>query len=141
MQIVGRKGKKWRRGEGRGEKGNSPFLRVLFSCFLFFFVCSRPKRPFPSFFEPHCENNAKCKVFVMKISLHSYANKSNSHMESFELSLAFIMRFTATQKWPIPARSNSEKRTNPHGNACYAATKILPYCFCYQEFANCSLQY
>ena len=27
-------------------------------------------RPFPSCFEPHYESEAKCKVFVMKISFH-----------------------------------------------------------------------
>ena len=37
----------------------------------------------------------------MKISFHSYANKTNFHMKSFALSLAFIVRFTATRKWPI----------------------------------------
>ena len=41
------------------------------------------------------------KLFVMKISFHSYANKTNFHMKSFALSLAFIMRFNETQKWPI----------------------------------------
>ena len=56
-------------------------------------------RPFPSCFEPHYESEAKCKVFVMKISFHSYANKTN--MKSFSLSLPFIARFTATRKWPI----------------------------------------
>ena len=58
-------------------------------------------RPFPSCFEPHYESEAKCKVFVMKISFHSYANKTNFHLRSFALSLAFIVRFTATRKWPI----------------------------------------
>ena len=48
-------------------------------------------RPFPSCFEPHYESEAKCKVFFfMKISSHSYANKTN-----------FIVRFTATWKWSI----------------------------------------
>ena len=37
----------------------------------------------------------------MKISFHSYANKTNFHMNSFALSLAFIVRFTTTRKWPI----------------------------------------
>ena len=37
----------------------------------------------------------------MKISLLSDANKTNFHMKGFALSLAFIMRFTATRKWPI----------------------------------------
>ena len=43
----------------------------------------------------------KCKVFVMKISFYSYANKNNFHMKSFALTFAFMVRFTATQKWPI----------------------------------------
>ena len=58
-------------------------------------------RPFPSCFEPHYKSEARCKVFIMKISFHSYANKTNFHMKSFALSLAFIMRFTSTRKWPI----------------------------------------
>ena len=58
-------------------------------------------RPFSTCFEPHYESEAKCKVFVMKISFHSYANKTNFRMKSFALSLTFIVRFTATQKWPI----------------------------------------
>ena len=37
----------------------------------------------------------------MKISFHSYANKTNFHMKSFALSLAFIVSFTGTRKWPI----------------------------------------
>ena len=58
-------------------------------------------RPFPSCFEPHYESEAKCKVFVMKSSFHSYANKTNFHMKRFALSLAFIVRFTAIRKWSI----------------------------------------
>ena len=56
---------------------------------------------FPCCFEPHCQSEAKCKVFIMKISFHPNANKTNFQMKSFVRSLAFIMRFTATQKWPI----------------------------------------
>ena len=44
---------------------------------------------------------AKCKVFIMKISFHSYENKTNCYMKNIVLSVAFIMRFTATRKWPI----------------------------------------
>ena len=58
-------------------------------------------RPFPSCFEPHYESEAKCKVFVKEISFHSYANKTNFHMNSFAFSLACIVRFTATRKWSI----------------------------------------
>ena len=32
-------------------------------------------RPFPSYFEPHYESEASCKVFIMKISFYSYAKK------------------------------------------------------------------
>ena len=58
-------------------------------------------RPFRSCFEPHYESEAKCKVFIMKISCHSSAEKITFYMKSLVLSLAFIMRFTATRKWPI----------------------------------------
>ena len=37
----------------------------------------------------------------MKIIFHSHTNKTNFHMKSFARSLAFIVRFTATRKWPI----------------------------------------
>ena len=57
--------------------------------------------PFPSCIEPRYESEAKCKAFIMKISFHSYANKTNFHMKSCALGLAFIMRYTATWKWPI----------------------------------------
>ena len=50
------------------------------------------------FSEPHCQSEAKYKVFIVKISFNSYANKTNFHMESLALTLAFIMRFTATRK-------------------------------------------
>ena len=74
---------------------------------LYFFDFSKMReirktnRPFPSCFEPHYESEAKCKVFVMKISFYSYANKTNFHMNSFAFSLACIVRFTATRQWSI----------------------------------------
>ena len=37
----------------------------------------------------------------MKISFHSHANKTNFHIKSFALNLAFIVRFIATRKWSI----------------------------------------
>ena len=36
-----------------------------------------PTRPFPSCLESHYESEARCKAFIMKISFHSYANKSS----------------------------------------------------------------
>ena len=50
---------------------------------------------------PQYESEAKCRVFIMKISFHSYANKTDFHMKTFTLILAFIRRFTATRKWLI----------------------------------------
>ena len=64
-------------------------------------VNGQSNRPFPSSLEPHYESEAKCKAFVMKMSFHSYANKTNFHMKSVALSLAFIARLTATRKWAI----------------------------------------
>ena len=58
------------------------------------------KRKFHSCFEPHYESEAKCKVFIMKDSFHSY--KTNFLIKSFAFNLVFIMRFTATRKWPVP---------------------------------------
>ena len=58
-------------------------------------------RIFPSCFEPYCESEAKCKVFYYEKQFHSYANKTNFHMKSFVLCLAFIMRHTTTRKWTI----------------------------------------
>ena len=51
-------------------------------------VIGQTNRPFPSCFEPHYESEAKFKVYVMKISFHSYANKTNFNMKSFALRFA-----------------------------------------------------
>ena len=40
-------------------------------------------RPFPSCFEPHYESEASCIVFIIEISFHSQANKTNFNMKSF----------------------------------------------------------
>ena len=39
----------------------------------------------------------------MNISFYSNANKTNFHLKSFALSIAFIARFTASQQWPFKA--------------------------------------
>ena len=44
--------------------------------------CMRKNGPFLSCCEPHYESEATCKVFVRKISFHSYANKTNFHVKS-----------------------------------------------------------
>ena len=76
-------------------------------------------KPFPSCFEPRCESEAKSKVFILKISFHSYGKKTNSHMKSYALDIAFITRFEATRKWLIqlikPKISfHSHSRTHHH---------------------------
>ena len=84
------------------------FLRERLCTLFALFVKIAGNRPFPSCFEPHYESEAKCKFFVLIISFHSYANKTNFNMKSLALSLAFIVRFTATRKWPISvARANN----------------------------------
>ena len=50
------------------------------------------------YFEPHCESEAKCKVFVMKISSFIHMQ---TKLKSFALlSLVFMARFTTTRKGP-----------------------------------------
>ena len=66
-------------------------------------------RPFPSCFKPHCKSEDKCKVFIMKISFHPYANKMNFHTKSFALSLAFVTRFTTKLENGIFPSTISEK--------------------------------
>ena len=77
-------------------------------------------RPFTSCCEPHFESGAKCKVYIMKITFHSYINKTNFHNKSFAVSLALIMRFTATRKWPIVL-----ERTNPEDSDTQLATLFM----------------
>ena len=48
----------------------------------------------------HYENEAKCKVFIIKNNFLSNANETDFHMKSIALSLAFTIRFIATRKWP-----------------------------------------
>ena len=61
----------------------------------------RPHCDLRSAISDHMETSLKCKGFVMKISFHSHANKTNFHLKSFAFSLAFTVRFTATRKWPF----------------------------------------
>ena len=72
--------------------------------------------PFPSCSEPHSESEANCKVIITKISFHSYSNKTSFHMKSFALSLAFIMRFTATRKMAYQIASLADRRSPSHAN-------------------------
>ena len=58
------------------------------SAFISALSCVRRNRH-PICFESHYESEASCIVYILKISLHSYANKTNfhDHMKCFVLSL------------------------------------------------------
>ena len=53
-------------------------------------------------------------VRKMKISFHSDGNKIDFHMKSFALSLAFVMKFKATPKWPIIKMISPFTRPSPY---------------------------
>ena len=63
--------------------------------------CFGTNRPFPSCCEPHYESEAKRYVFLSKLVFIHMQIKLIFLWKAFALSLAFIMRFTATRKWPI----------------------------------------
>ena len=50
---------------------------------------------------PHYEIEASCIVLTIKISFHSYANKTYFDMKSIAVSLAFVMAFKPTRKWAM----------------------------------------
>ena len=80
-------GKKRKRSEENGESAPAPSIPDTPSTpATEEGLCTTTKKPFPSYFEPHYENEALCIVFIMKISFQSYANKTNFHMKSFTLS-------------------------------------------------------
>ena len=89
-------------------------------CFCRLFIANRKLKPAPSHQTFRTEilypsqighfrvalnlimkSRLSAKFKLGKLCFHSYANETNFHMKCFELSLAFIMRFTATRKWPI----------------------------------------
>ena len=47
-------------------------------------------RPFPSCSQPHYKSQVSCIVSILKISFHSYTNKTSFHMKSFAIGLASI---------------------------------------------------
>ena len=58
-------------------------------------------RPFPSSAPPPFQSEAKCEVFVMKISFIHIEIGSNYHNKNFALRLALKERLRRTRKWPI----------------------------------------
>ena len=59
----------------------------------------------------------------MQSFYHSYANKTNFRMKSFALSLAFMMRFKATRKWPITVRTRKASTLELFLESCCVATE------------------
>ena len=55
----------------------------MLSLFLAASLPDKGNGPFSSCFEPHYEGEASCIVFIMKISLLSYANETNFHIKIF----------------------------------------------------------
>ena len=55
-------------------------------------------RPFPSYFGPHYDSEASCKVFIMIISFHSYANKTNFHNKNSEMAYSLGTNITAKHR-------------------------------------------
>ena len=98
---------------GKKNKHRSPDVR-LESPGVCAALQSNANRPFPNRFEPHYESKAKSKVFIMKISFHSNANKTNFYMKNFALSLALIMKFTATRKRPIDQTRGDSENSSHH---------------------------
>ena len=58
-------------------------------------------RPFPSSKKSHFQNEAKCEIFVVKMSFICIIIKNHFHINGFALSLALKVRFFGTRKWPI----------------------------------------
>ena len=58
-------------------------------------------RSFPSSKKFHFQNEAKCEIFVAKMSFICIIIKNHFHINGFALSLALKVRFFGTRKWPI----------------------------------------
>jgi len=58
-------------------------------------------KPFPSSKKFHFQNEAKCEIFVVKMSFICIIIKNHFHINGFALSLALKVRFFGTRKWPI----------------------------------------
>ena len=59
-----------------------------------------PNRPLLSFKNPHFQNEAERKAFLV-MSFICMRLKNHFHINGFALSLAFKQRSRSTQKWPI----------------------------------------
>ena len=64
-------------------------VRLFVQIFVAHFLTEGFNTQFPGFFKPRYQSKAKCNVFTMKISVHSYANKT-------------------TRNWPISNLKYSE---------------------------------
>ena len=80
-------------------------MRVMFSTYVVLGLRAgfhqRWNRPFPSSPQPPFQSEAKCEVFVMKISFIHIEIWTNYHNKNFALRLALKERLRGTRKWPI----------------------------------------
>ena len=58
-------------------------------------------RPFQSGKNSHCQKEATCKMFLVKMRFICMRIKSDLHINGFTLSLALKQRLGATRKRPI----------------------------------------
>ena len=68
---------------------------------------------------------ASLSYFRMKISFHSYANKTNFHMKSFALSLAFVLWLKASRNWPIVVGYTKKKESDSRMKQNFHCTLYL----------------
>ena len=58
-------------------------------------------RPYPSSWNPHFQNEAKCSTFLVKMSFIGMRIKNHFHIKGWELNLVLKQRPGGTWKWPI----------------------------------------
>ena len=66
-----------------------------------FNVADLYNKPFPNSFQPPFQSEARCEVFVMKISFIHIEIRTNYHNKNFALRLALKDRLMGARKWPL----------------------------------------
>ena len=68
-----------------------------------FLIVSKTQRirPFPSCLVPLFQSESWCIAFHMKMSFHSYVDKTHFHMKGFARGLALKKRYKTIRKWHI----------------------------------------
>ena len=61
----------------------------------------RRNRPLPSSNNPHFQNEARCTIFLVKMSFICIRMKNDCHIKGWAPTLVLKQRPGVTQKWPI----------------------------------------